>query len=103
MNAPLEKLRIGEEHDARRKVTEDKRIEIVKLHEEGMSQRGIERETGVSRRQIGFILNPESYEQYKENHRKTQHWKTYYDKDKRREYMRKHRARLREIGNEKAK
>lgn len=103
MPTKIDALRIGKENDGRKKISDATKTEIKKRYESGESMRSIARVTGVSRRQIGFIVNPEQYEAFKARCSREKVWKKFYDKDKHREYMRKHRARLKTIGKNVAK
>lgn len=103
MPSPTDKNRIGRENDRRRKVSDAEREEIIQRYNDGQSQRKIARETGVSRRQIGFIVDPERYKAHLERNKKNEHWKKYYDKDTRRIYMQRYRARLKALGKKPAK
>lgn len=102
MPAKTDKLRIGKKNDGRRRVSDDLRAQIKMMYEQGKSIRALARETGVSRRLIGFIVDDERYQAHLERNKRTQHWKKYYDKDKRREYMRNYRAKLKRVGQEPA-
>lgn len=100
-NLPTDKLRIGANADARRKVTPALKATIEKMYAEGHSQRAISRKTGLDRRTIKWQLGIDDYEAYNKNRYKEKPWLKYYNKDKHREYMRKHRAKLKAIGKPK--
>lgn len=70
------------------KLSLNDREEIRKAYATGnTSQRKLAKAFGVSRRLIMFILNPEAEKRAKE----IRNSKNYYDKDKHKHYMRKHR------------
>ena len=79
--------------DRRVKLTILERRRIRRLHSEGNSIRAIARlfEKKCSRRLIQMIIFPERLRALYQRQKEEKHWKTYYDKDKRREYMRNHR------------
>lgn len=74
----------NEKLDRRRKISNKQREQIKHLASEGVPIRQITKLFGVSRRTIQFILFPER--------KLKQDWRKYYDKVKRREYMKRHRA-----------
>lgn len=83
----------------------DKRVKIPKEEHEYIrtryknkeaSQRQLAREYGVDRRLIQFIIDPSKHEQNIARRKARGGSKQYYDKDKQRIYMRRHRANLRE-------
>jgi len=79
--------------DRRVKLTDSEREEIKKLYKEGNTIRSIARlfEKKCSRRLIQMIIFPERLKAMYERQKEEKHWLKYYDRDKRREYMRKHR------------
>lgn len=92
--------RIGKKNDGRKcGLTEEDEIEIKKLHADGMAIRAIAREyeDKCSRRTIGFIINPEQKKRVAEAFKERRKDGRYYDRDKQREYMRKHRAKLKAL------
>lgn len=54
--------KVPDGYDRRVKLTPAQKEEVVELWEDGMSIRAIARNFSVSRRLIGFIVHPESYE-----------------------------------------
>ena len=54
---------------------------------------------GISPRSVDFIIDPEKLRENKKLG-KQKSWKKYYNKDKRREYMRKYRAQQKEENND---
>jgi len=87
-NVKLEAFRVGPQHDKRRKLTDAQRLEIKELHGQGLSIHKLATRFEVSRRLIQFILDSERLKAS----RGTRTWLDYYSTEKRREYMRKHRA-----------
>ncbi len=79
--------------DRRVKLTDSEREEIKRLHKEGNTIRSIARlfEGKCSRRLIQYIIYPERLEAVYRRQKENKNWLIYYDKDKRREYMRGHR------------
>ena len=86
----------NEKLDRRAKLTAEERLTIKELYPE-KSQRVLAREFGVSRRLIQFIVDPEKHKGNLETRKANGGWKTYYDKEKHRQYMAKHRAHKREL------
>lgn len=74
------------------KLTADQKLEILFLHKrDGISQRQLARDYKVSRRLIGFIVNPESQKANYAQRVATGGSKQYYDREKHTEAMRDHR------------
>lgn len=89
-----EKFTVGKEHDRRRKLTDEQKEEIVYKYSLGTySQRQLAAEYGVSRRLIQFTLDPEKQRANRELHSSSE----YYDKEKQREYMKRHRDYKKEL------
>jgi len=89
-----EKLKLNLIDDKRRKLTDEQKEEITKKYATGLySQRQLAKEYCVSRRLITFIIDPIKLEKSKENHLS----KKYYNKDKHREYMQRHRQHKKEL------
>ena len=85
-----EKIRIaGGKHDRRIKLTPQDKEDIKELT--GMSMNAIARKYGVSRRLIQFILYPERAEKNKLDRKNRGGSAQYYDREKYRDYMKKHR------------
>lgn len=85
-----EKIKIaGTKNDRRVKLTEQDRADILELT--GMSIRGIARMYGVDKRLIQFILYPERKAKNLLDRKNRGGSMAYYDKDKQKEYMKKHR------------
>lgn len=89
----LDAFRIPPEHDKRRKIPQSEHANIKQMRAEGWSMRKIAARYEVDKRLIHFILFPERLAAS----RKNRDWREYYDKDKRRTDMQKHRAHKREI------
>lgn len=81
------KIRLPYNKDRRRKLTKKDRTRITELYSTGMSIRKIARKFPCCRRAIQFVLFPERLIPAVAN----RDWKKYYDKDKHKESMRKHR------------
>ena len=77
--------------DRRRKLTEKDKIEIMRLTDEGHSQRELARMFGVSRRTIQFVQDPEKLKQNKARRKERGGWRQYYDKSDHRKSMKEHR------------
>mgnify|MGYP001945381854 FL=1 len=93
-----ERKRIPKEKDRRIKLTDEQREEIRKLYATGLySQRKLAKKFGVSRRTIVFTIYPERLEENKKRRQECGGSKIYYDKDKHREYMRRHRQYKRQL------
>jgi hypothetical protein len=82
----------GTRYDARRKVTPEMREAILE-DKDKLSQRKAARKYGVSRSTIRWIWMPEKHERNKRLAKERRKDGRYYDADKHREYMRKHRKR----------
>lgn len=91
-----DKLKVGKENDKRVKLTDEQKYEIVLKSAEGFSQRALAREYNVSRRLIQFITDPKKYERHMEIRKD----KSYYDKEKHKEYMKKHRDYKKELNEQ---
>lgn len=61
------------------------------------SQRALARKYNISRRMISFILFPEKEQKAKEQFKQRQKDGRYYDKEKHRDYMKKHRNHKKEL------
>lgn len=84
--------------------TLDKRVKLTKEEKEdikenrlGLSQRGLARAYGVSRRTIQFILDPEKLKKNIERRKERGGSKQYYDREKNNKYMRDHRNYKKEL------
>lgn len=90
MHYKSEKIKIvGTKNDRRVKLTEQDRADISELT--GMSIRGIARMYGVDKRLIQFILYPERKAKNLLDRKNRGGSMAYYDKNKQKEYIKKHR------------
>jgi len=88
----------NQKYDKRVKLTDEQREKIRNDYDTGeISIRGLERKYGVSRRLIQFILFPERLEKAKRDFAQRQREGRYYDKDKHKEYMKKHREHKKDL------
>lgn len=86
-------------NDKRRKLTDTERETIKELYKhQGATLRGLGRQFGVDRHTIKAIVDPIWYKNKQEQRYNKKPWLDYYDKERRREDMRKHRARKRKLG-----
>lgn len=84
--------------DRRVKLTPEDKLEIKKEYEQGLiSINGLARKWNVSKRSIQFILFPERAEHAKKLYAERRKDKRYYDKDKHKEYTKKHRNYKKEL------
>ena len=84
--------------DRRVKLTPEDKLEIKKEYEQGLiSINGLARKWNVSKRSIQFILFPERAEHAKKLYSERRKDKRYYDKDKHRESIKKHRNYKKEL------
>lgn len=83
--------------DGRRKITKDQYPAVKETYRQLKSYQKTADHYGVSKRLIIFIIKPESLARLKAHQKRIQHYKIYYDKDKRRHYMRKYRAKKRAL------
>lgn len=95
----LSDIRVGKENDSRRKLTDEDVDKIKEMYNKGVTIHDIAREfKGVcTRRTIQFKLFPERDKKLKQKRSEEKGHLKYYNKDKHREYMRKHRAKLKAI------
>lgn len=93
-----EKKKIRKEHDRRVKLTEDDKEKIRKEYATGnISQYALADKYKVSRSLIGIVVNPEREATLKKQFKERRKDGRYYDKDKQREYMKKHRRYKKEL------
>ena len=86
------KLLIQKQDDKRIKLTDGQKKIICELYKSGeYSQRALAYEFKVSRRLIQFIVCPDKLERNKELREDRGGSKQYYDKEKQKEYVKKHR------------
>ncbi len=89
--AKLDHLRVNRENDRRVKITEENKEEIKEMYKQGISIREITRNFNFSRRSIQLILFPERLEKQKEDYKLRRLDGRYYNKEKHRKAMKKHR------------
>ncbi|HKL23368.1 MAG TPA: helix-turn-helix domain-containing protein [Candidatus Nanoarchaeia archaeon] len=90
------KQKITETYDRRRKLTDKQREEIKELYGK-ISQRKLAKKYGVSRRTIIWIGCPEKYKKNLEDRAKRGGSKIYYDCEKHKKAMKKHRKHKHEL------
>jgi predicted DNA-binding protein YlxM (UPF0122 family) len=93
----LDDLRIGKSNDLRRKITDEQKALMHTQYHNGVSINQIARNIGCSKRSVQFELFPERALLVKQQAKDAKRWEPYNTKDIRREVMRKHRARKREL------
>lgn len=80
MPEKVDKMKLSESQDRRRKLTEAQKEKIREVYKEGgISQRQLSAKYGVSRSLINIVVNPERAKKVKE--RVKQHWKEYFDRE----------------------
>ena len=80
MTEKVDKIKLSQEQDRRRKLTDEQKLEIRKKYEQrGTSLNKLAQEYGVSKKSILLIVNDESKK--KSDERIKQHWKDYYNKE----------------------
>ena len=81
MPEKVDKLKLSESQDRRRKLTEVQKEKIREIYKEGeYSQRQLAEKYGVSKSLIGIIVNPKRAKKVQE--RIKSHWKEYSDQRK---------------------
>lgn len=88
----------SETQDGRRKITTDQHDEVRAFYKWCKSQRKTAEHFGISRRLVVFILYPDRLKEIQRQRIEDKVHLKYYDKEKRRNYMRKWRLRKREQG-----
>lgn len=87
----LDKLKLGEEFDRRRKLSEEQKKKIRKDYKTGLySHRQLAEQYGVSKSLIGIITNEERMR--KVSQRIKDHWRDYSDREEHTKAIRKTRA-----------
>ena len=87
--------------DRRVKLTDEERIEIADTYKSGgTSYNKLAVEYGVSKRLIMFIVNPDKYEVTKKQFAERQKGGRYYDREKHRMAVKKHRDYKKELFKE---
>ena len=89
----VDDINIPKGFDRRVKLTNKEREKIIELHKEKYPIREIARmfKKKCSRRLIQYTIYPERLKELYRRQKENKNWLVYYDKDKRREYMRGHR------------
>jgi Mitochondrial ribosomal protein subunit L20 len=99
----LDQMHIPREYDKRVKLDDDDRAKIIKLRGEDKikwSYNALAIEFGVSKALVILICRPDIAKKKKAQYHERRKDQRYYDKDKHREYMRRHRAWKRVVGVE---
>lgn len=92
MSALIEALRVGYEHDGRRKISDEQKQEVRRRFEvEQKSIHSISKSTGISRRSVQFILFPERAEVVKARAKEVKRWEKYNRPEYHTPAMREHR------------
>lgn len=99
MPSKLDKVPINNEKlDKRVKLTDEDKENIVKEYATGViSITGLGKKYGVSKRLIQFTLFPERKEKAKQRYAENRKDGRYYDKDKHKVYMKKHREHKKDL------
>lgn len=97
----FEKIPINNEKlDRRVKLTSEDKESIVKEYDSGLiSINGLAKKYGVSKRLIQFTLFPKRKEKARQSLLERQKEGRYYNKDKHKEYMKKHREHKKDLYN----
>ena len=96
----LDKIKMGKANDGRRKITDEQKLDMHKLHRQGESINHIARTIGCSKRSVQFELFPERKQTVINHAIAAKRWEAYNDKETRREVMRKYRAKKRKLFSE---
>jgi len=91
MPTRIDSLRVPKDKDRRRKLSDDQKEMIKELNANGHTKHALAKTFGVSRRTIQFICNPQALKDNLERRKERGGSVQYYDKDKHRESMRRHR------------
>lgn len=99
MPSKIDKIPIdNQKHDKRVKLSDGDREGIREEYACGnISQNGLAKKYGVSKRLIQFVLNPDKQEIARKQFLERQKDGRYYNKDKHREYMKEHRGHKKEL------
>lgn len=88
----------NKKYDRRVKLSDQDREEIRELYKKGnISQQALADKYNVSKRLIHFVIHPEKEVAAREQFKMRQKDRRYYDKDKHRRYMKKHRDHKKEL------
>ena len=99
MPSKVDRMIIGDsKYDRRVKLTEEQKESIRREYEAGgTSYNKLAKKYNVSKRTIQFVIKPEKLQKAKEQFKERRKDGRYYNKDKRREYMRNHRDYKKEL------
>lgn len=84
--------------DGRRKLHPSQYAEVRAVYQSGCSYRATAEMFGVSKRLVYYIVHPEKLEQYRKEAKEKKAWAMYYTTEKRKEYVRRYRAKKRMLG-----
>ena len=91
-------FRIGRKNDKRIKLTDEQREEIIHRYKKGdIGMRPLARKYGVHRTTIRNVVKPERYQAQLDRYKREKMSAHYYNRDKRRQYMRNFRQHIREL------
>lgn len=93
----LDNINIGKAHDARRRITDEQKIDMQKQYDLGTSINQIARNIGCSKRSVQFVLFPERALLVKQQAKDSKRWEPYNTKEVRLDVMRRFRARKRKL------
>jgi hypothetical protein len=93
----LEKIKYTEQQDGRRKILSSQHEDIRAKYKAMKSMRKVASLYGVDKRLIQFIVYPERLKKLQEWNKEIKHHKKHYNTEKRKFYMRKYRARKKEM------
>lgn len=92
MSYKSEKIIIAKtKYDKRIKLTDEDKLVIKRLHSKGFAIRALARLYSVDRRSIQYLVRPGLLEHHKELRKLRGGSKIYYDKERHRKYIMKHR------------
>lgn len=87
--------------DKRVKLTDENKKNIIEEYQTGtISIRALARKYGVDRRLIDFTIFPEKKEKARQQYKERRKDGRYYDKDKHKEYIKKHRHHKKELNEQ---
>ena len=94
----IDALRVGNEHDGRKKISDEQKADVLRLYNnkrESINQ--IARTVGISKRSVQFILFPERLAVVKARAIEVKRWEPYNAKEIHTPAMQKHRAKKQEL------
>ena len=102
MSKKLDRFKVGEEYDRRRKLTQEQKEQILEIYKQGgITMTDLGKQFGVTRHTRAIIVKPERAKAVAE--RVKERWQDYYDTEKHSKEMQKHRQYKRKLMNEKEK